>query len=173
MVELRLYAVTEAGAEQLAVPDTAADFVDLYRNLALGTYSALRTYDHNKFLDLAGHIARTKLSMELLGMPAEWDERPLLRALHQVVSDYPAQNSRVRFDVLAEPAIALGTNSRELIAVKPFVPVPPACYAEGIGVDYAPSLQRELARAKTAEFAQQRSRSCRWTRPRSLRVLDP
>lgn len=152
MSGLRLYAVTDNGAEALQVPPHAADFVDLYTDLALGTYSALRTFEHDKFLDLAGHIARTKLSMELLGIAYCWDERRLRQALHQVVSGYPAADARVRFDVLAEPAYSLGTNSRELIALKPFVPVPASFYEEGIGADFAPLLQREMARAKTARF---------------------
>jgi len=157
MSELRLYAVTDAGAEQLQVPDLATDFVDLYGDLSSATYSALRTFEHNKFLDLAGHIARTKLSMELLELPYNWNEQRFRIALHQAVSDFPAENARVRFDVLAGPAAALGTDSRELIALKAFVPVPAVYYEEGVGVDYGPTLQRELARAKTADFAQQRS----------------
>ncbi len=157
MGELRLYAVTDGGAERLEVPHMASDFIDLYADLSLGTYSALRTFEHDKFLDLAQHIARTKLSMELLGISYDLDEQRLRRALHQVVSAFPAQNSRVRFDVLAEPATALGTNSRELIALKPFTPIPASFYTQGVGAHYAPTLQRELARAKTAEFAQERS----------------
>ncbi len=153
---LRLYAVTDRGAEELKVPPQAADFVDLYTDLALGTYSALRTFDHNKFLDLGQHIARTQLSMELLGMSYQLDDQRLRRALDQVVSGYPAADARVRFDVLAKPAYSLGTNSRELIALKPFVPVPASYYEEGVGADFAPLLQREMARAKTADFAEQR-----------------
>ena len=157
MGDLRLYAVTDGGAQELEVPEMVSGFVELYTGLPLGTYSALRTFEHDKFLDLAQHIARTKLSMELLGMRYHLDEQRLRRALHQVVTAYPAENARIRFDVLAEPATLFGTDSRELIAVMPYLPVPAAYYAEGIGADYAPKLQRELARAKTAEFAQERS----------------
>ena len=157
MGDLRLYAVSENGAQRLAVPEGAADFLDLYAGLALGTYSALRTFDHNKFLHLDWHIERTKLSMALLEMSYDWDEERFRRAVHEAVSAYPAENARVRFDILAAPAIAAGSMSRELIAVKPFTPVPDSYYAEGVGVGYARNLQREMVRAKTAEFVRQRS----------------
>ena len=157
MGELRLYAVTDGGAERMVAPEQASNFADLYRYVPFGVYSALRTFEHNKFLDLADHIARTKLSMELIGMSYHLDMQRLRRALHQVVTLYPAGNARVRFDVLAEPATALGTDSHELIALMPFIAVPDRYYDEGVSVDYAPKLQRELARAKTSVFAQQRS----------------
>jgi len=157
MDDLRLYAVTDGGAEELEVSEMVSDLVQLYTGLSLGTYSALRTFEHDKFLDLAQHIVRTRLSMELLGMHYHLDEQRLRQALHQVVTAFPAENARVRFDVLAEPATLFGTDSRELIAVMPFTPVPAAYYDEGVGAEYAPKLHRELARAKTAKFAQQRS----------------
>jgi branched-subunit amino acid aminotransferase/4-amino-4-deoxychorismate lyase len=157
MGDLQLYAVTDGGARELEVPEMVSGFVELYTGLPLGTYSALRTFEHNKFLALSQHIARTILSMELLDMRYHLDEQRLRRALHQVVTAFPAENARVRFDVLAEPATLLGTDSRELIAVMPFTPIPASFYDEGIGAKYAPKLQREMARAKTAEYAQQRS----------------
>jgi branched-subunit amino acid aminotransferase/4-amino-4-deoxychorismate lyase len=157
MSDLRLYALTDQGVQRLAVPASATDFLDLYAGLKLGSYSALRTFEHNKFLHLAWHIERTKLSLALLGMPYDWDEARFRGALHEVVSDYPAANARVRFDILAEPVNSAGVVSQELIALKPFEPVPEACYEEGVGVEYARNLQREMARAKTAEFARQRS----------------
>ncbi len=158
MCTFRLYAVTEKGPQPLQVPQEATDFADLYAGLSPGVYSALRTFEHNKFLDLESHIARTKLSMELLGWQYSLDEERLRQVLHQVVTSSTSQNARVRFDVLAKPATQLGTDSRELIALMPFNPVPARYYEEGVGVDFAHSLQRELARAKTADFAQQRRR---------------
>lgn len=157
MDELRLYAVTDKGAKQLVVPDGATDFLDLYRDLALGTYSALRTFDHDKFLHLEWHIERTKRSMDLMGMSYRWDEERFRRALHEVVSAFPAQDTRVRFDLLMQEATAVGSSSRELIALKTYKAVPKRYYERGVGADYAPKLQRDLALAKTAEFAEQRS----------------
>lgn len=157
MADLRFYAVTDEGLQELRVPEGAADFPDLYEGLALGTYSALRTFAHNKFLHLDWHIARTKLSMNLMGMPYDWNEDRFCRALHEAVSINPAENTRVRFDLLQEPGLAAGTTSREVIALKPFVPVPPAYYREGVGAVCTPELRREMARAKTADFVQQRS----------------
>lgn len=158
MGDFRLYAVTEKGAQSLEAPEEATDFADLYAGLAPGVYSVLRTFEHNKFLDLEAHIARTRLSMELLGWQYALDEPRLRQVLHEVVTSFPGQNARVRFDVLAKAASQLGTDSRVLIALKPFKPVPARYYEEGVGVDFAPTLQRELARAKTADFAQQRHR---------------
>jgi branched-subunit amino acid aminotransferase/4-amino-4-deoxychorismate lyase len=158
MGNFRLYAVTEKGPQPLEVPEGTTDFAGLYAGLSPGVYSALRTFEHNKFLDLKEHVARTQLSMELLGWRYSLDEGRFRQVLHQVVTAFAGPNARVRFDVLAEPATQLGTDSRELIALMPFTPIPDRFYEEGVGVDFAPSLQRELARAKTADFAHQRRR---------------
>lgn len=158
MTDLRLFAITERGVQQLAIPEGATDFGELYHDFALGTYSALRTFDHNRFLQLDWHIARTTRSMKLLGIDYSWDDRHFKRALHGVVSTYPAPDARVRFDILAEPARMGDLVTQELIALKPFQAVPPTYYEEGVGVDYAGDLQRTMAQAKAASFVAARSR---------------
>ena len=92
--------------------------------------------------------------MALLGWHYKLDRARLCRALQEVCTTYPAPNSRVRFDVLAEPA--LGTNSRVLIALTPLTPIPDHFYEEGVAVGFAPDLWRENPLAKTADFAQKR-----------------
>jgi branched-chain amino acid aminotransferase len=93
----------------------------------------------------------------------------LLRALHAVVTaaEWPLESGpemRVRFDILAGPAEALGTTSRELIALQPFTPPPPELYETGVAVGFAPGLARERPLAKTADFAARRP-ATGWERP--------
>ena len=156
MNQLQLFAVTESGVQPLPLPEEAASFEALYDGLALGVYSALRTYDHNKFLCLAAHLARTERSMALLGWDFELDRPRLRQALHQVCTAYPWPEARVRFDVLAEPATRRGSDSRVLIALMPFRPVPQRLYEEGVEVGFAADLARKRPLAKTADFALKR-----------------
>ncbi|PID87113.1 MAG: hypothetical protein CSA11_03225 [Chloroflexi bacterium] len=156
--DVQLFAVTDSEPQRLAVPAAARRFDDLYDGLALGVYSALRTFAHEKFLYLQEHIDRTKRSMHLLGWDYQLDERQLRQTLHQVCTAYPGADMRVRFDVLAAPAHHLGSDSRVLVALMPFSPPPPALYENGVAVDYAPDLVRKRPLAKTAGFVQQRQR---------------
>jgi len=156
MAHFQLFAVEDAGPRLLPVPDGAAQFADLYRGLPLGVYDALRTFEHNKFLYLNRHLARTERSMALLGWTYRLDRARLLRALHGVVTAADWPEMRVRIDVLAAPAEALGTASRELIAIQPFAPPPPELYEQGVAVDYTRDLARANPLAKTADFAEKR-----------------
>jgi branched-chain amino acid aminotransferase len=156
MANFQLYAIEDAGPRALAVRDDAAQFIDLYRGLPLGVYDALRTFDHNKFLYLNRHLARTERSMTLLGWTYRLDRARLLRALHAVVTAAGWPEMRVRFDVLAGPAEALGTTSRELIALQPFTPPLPELYERGVAVGFAGELARAQPLAKTADFAARR-----------------
>ena len=161
MANFQLYAIEDAGPRALPVPDDAVQFIDLYRGLPLGVYDALRTFEHNKFLYLNRHLARTERSMALLGWTYRLDRARLLRALHAVVTAAEWPEMRVRIDVLAAaatagPAEALGTASRELIAIQPFTPPPAALYMEGVAVDFAVGVARNQPLAKTAEFAARR-----------------
>lgn len=159
MASFHLFAVEDAGPRALAVPPDAAQFADLYRGLPLGVYDALRTFDHNKFLYLSRHLARTERSMALLGWDYPLDRPRLLRALHDIVtgSDWPEM--RARIDILAGPAEALGTRSRELIAIQPFTPPPAALYERGVAVDFAAGVSRGQPLVKAAAFAAARPTS--------------
>lgn len=154
-----MYAVEEGGLRALPVSPDAAQFSDLYRGLPLGVYTALRTFEHNKFLYLDRHLARTVRSMTLLGWDYRLDETRLRASLHQVVTACEWPEMRVRIDVLAGPATTLGTQSRELIAVQAFSPPPPELYETGVAVDFAEGLSRERPLAKTADFAEKRPTS--------------
>lgn len=156
MSELQLFAVTPAGLQPLPVPAGAKDFTDLYHGLALGVYSIARTFAHNKFLRLDHHLARTVKSMRMLGWDYQLDELRLRQAIHTLCTAFPAPEMRVRIDVLAEPALALGADSRELIALAPFLPLPAEFYAQGVAVDFATGLKRGNPLIKTADFAEAR-----------------
>ena len=125
-------------------------------------YTALRTFEHNKFLYLNRHLARTERSMALLGWTYRLDRARLLRALHGVVTAAPWPEMRVRIDVLATPVAALPADTtavvggRELIALQPFTPPPPELYETGVAVGFAAGLARERPLAKTADFAARR-----------------
>ncbi len=156
MKTVQLFAVEQDGIRPLPVPNSVISFDQLYDGLELGVYSALRTFDHNKFLYLEHHIQRTRDSMVLLGWPDELDEARLRQGLHEACTQYPLPEARVRFDVLAAPPTQLGTNSRLLIGLMPFTPPPPELYQVGVRVDFAPDLARKNPLAKTADFAQAR-----------------
>jgi branched-chain amino acid aminotransferase len=162
MTPFQLYAIEDAGPRPLPVPPDATQFTDLYRGLPLGVYTALRTFEHNKFLYLNRHLARTERSMALLGWKYTLDRARLLRALHAVVTAAEWPEMRVRIDVLAAAATAAPMDtttvvgSRELIALQPFTPPPAALYETGVAVDFAAGLARERPLAKTADFAEKR-----------------
>ncbi|MFN2135410.1 MAG: aminotransferase class IV [Candidatus Promineifilaceae bacterium] len=158
MAANQLFAVTDDGLLELAIPERARNLTDLYDGLSLGVYSALRTFDHNKFLALEAHLDRTERSMAILGWQYRFDRARFRRALDTAVSHFPSADARVRFDILAEPARAFGTDSRELIALTPFSEEPAEYYTQGVGIDLVPSLSRFEPQAKTAEFAERRSR---------------
>ncbi|MEM7128162.1 MAG: aminotransferase class IV [Chloroflexota bacterium] len=156
MNHLQLFALEDSGPVALPLPGEATSFDNLYDGLSLGVYSSLRTFDHNKFLYLEWHLARTRKSMKLLGWDFEWDELALRDGLHTVCSAYPGDEMRVRFDVLAAPAKPLGTESSVLIGLSPFTPPPQHLYDEGVSVAFAEGLSRENPLVKDAGFTQTR-----------------
>jgi branched-chain amino acid aminotransferase len=159
MSNLQLFAVTATGLQPLPTPTDAQDFTDLYHGLKLGVYSIARTFAHNKFLRLDHHLARTVNSMRLLGWEYRLDEARLRHAIHKLCTAFPSPEMRVRIDVLAESAHALGTDSRELLALMPFTPLPADYYSHGVTLDVAAGLHRANPLIKTAAFAEARKQS--------------
>lgn len=156
MSKPQLFAVETNGPTALPVSPDATGFDAIYTGLALGVYSSLRTFQHNKFLYLEQHLARTVQSMRLSGWTYEWDETLLRRSIDQVCCAYPSDEMRVRIDVLAEPAASLGTSSRVLIGLMPFTPTPAEYYEEGVRVAFAEGLARENPLIKAAGFTEER-----------------
>ncbi|MFN8492727.1 MAG: aminotransferase class IV [Caldilineaceae bacterium] len=156
MRNLLLFAITNTGPQSLPVPPTATELADLVHGLPLGVYSAFRTFEHNKFLYLEDHLARTVRSMQMLGWDYTLDEVTLRQGLDAVCTAAPWPETRVRIDVLAEPAQALGTDSRVLLGLMPFEPLPATLYATGVTVGFTEGLARSQPLIKTAAFVEMR-----------------
>lgn len=156
MSHLQFFAVTQSGPQRLPVAADAIELADLVHGLALGVYSAMRTFEHAKFLDLADHLARTVRSMQLLGWQYELDELNLRQVLQQICINAPWPETRVRIDILAEPARTLGTDGRVLIGLMPFQPPPETLYATGVTLGLAEGITRTQPLVKTAAFAEVR-----------------
>ena len=152
MTDVQLFAVNRDGPVRLSPDVPLRSVYDLPDTLSYGVYTVLRTFEHNKFLGLTDHLDRLEQSMTLLGWSYRPDREAIRRALHEVCTSYPPPNARVRLDVLAAPAEELGTESRELITLAPFEPVPDVCYQEGVRVGVTRRLRRPQPRAKTADF---------------------
>ena len=151
LTPVQLFAVTPAGPVALPVAAGARSAHELFDGLPLGVYSALRTFQHERFLGLELHLDRTDRSLELMGWPERLDRPSLLAALDRCVRAYPGPDSFVRFDVLAAPPRALGTEERTLLALSPLVAVPEACVRDGVVVRLSP-LRRERPLIKVASF---------------------
>ena len=153
---VQLFAVTESGPLPLPIPDHVNHVNDLYDPLPVGVYTALCTFEHNKFLHLEDHLDRLDQSMKLSGWDYTLDRLTLRQCLHQVCTDYPMFNARVRLDVLVEIADMLETDSRVLIGLSPFEPLPRSLYEEGVRVGIASKLSREQPQIKKAAFVFER-----------------
>lgn len=156
---VQLFAVTPDGPQPLPVPAGASHVHDLLDGLPTGIYTALATFDHNKFLLLGAHLDRLEKSLGLMGWDYRLDQKILRRALHEVVSAYPLPNARVRLDILARPVSIHDTESRLVIALSPFNPIPGTVYRDGVTAGISRGLSRSQPRVKMADFVLQR-RSC-------------
>lgn len=168
---LELHALTATGLRRLSVEDTSGTVHDLLERLPTGVYSALRTFHHDRFLWLDKHLERTWQSMAGLGWNKALARDSVRRALHAAVRDYPLVNARVRFDILREPVTIQGVTADVFIALSPFVPVPEEYLREGVRVELAPHLRRELPRVKTTDFVRARKPLPLGTRERYEGVL--
>jgi len=164
MRDVQLFAVIESGPIPLPVPEQARHVHDLFDDLPVGVYTALATFDHNKFLLLNDHLDRLEKSMDLLDWDYRLDRLSLRRALDQVVSDYPLPNARVRIDVLSQAISVQKVRSRLLIALSPFVPIPETIYEQGVSVGTIRGLVRSQPLVKRADFVFQR-RKCFENKP--------
>ena len=154
--ELQLFAVCGGRPQRLQVDAPAGTVHDLLEALPGGVYSAMRTFQHERFLWLDEHIARTERSMAGLGWKRALDRAVLRRALHETAHAYPLADSRVRFDVLREPAELQGVRSDLFVALSPHVPVPEEFLRHGVRVEFAPHLHRDSPHIKTTEFVRRR-----------------
>lgn len=158
MADVQLFAATKGGPRSLPVPAGATTVHELFDELPDGVYTALCTFDHNKFFRLEDHLDRLERSMSLLGWNYQLDRLMLRSVLHKVCTAYPRDNARIRIDVLSEPAGLLSSDSRLLVALAPFEPIPERFYEEGVRVAIARDLMRLQPEAKKTEFVSQRRR---------------
>ncbi len=156
MDSIQLYAVTDNGPLSLPLAHNVGSVHRIFDELPSGVYTALCTFQHNKFLDLEGHIERLERSCDLMGWSYQLDKLNLLRSLHKVCTEYLLPDARILIDVLAEPALELGTKSRLLIALGPFEPIPDTVYSNGVQVGITTELNRQQPLVKKAEFVLQR-----------------
>jgi branched-subunit amino acid aminotransferase/4-amino-4-deoxychorismate lyase len=152
---VQLFAVTAQGPVPLRTPPGATSAHELFDELDLGVYSALRTFEHARFLGLEHHFERTDRSLALLGWPERLARELLARAIDATVRIFPAEEAFVRFDLLAAPARALGSEERTLLALAPLVPVSPALLETGVTVRLS-TLARPTPLIKTARFVLER-----------------
>lgn len=153
--DLLVFAATDAGLARLEPAPGARGLHDALDHLPSGVYSALRTYEHDRFLWLDAHILRTQRSMAAVGIAAI-DEGVLRRAIHEAASAAPWPESRLRFDVLPEPIPDVPDASRIALVVAPFHPVPESFLRDGVGVALTRELRRSTPRVKTSEFIRRR-----------------
>lgn len=153
MADVQLFSVTDAGAQEIETPEPLSSLYDLPDAFPLGVYTAMRTYDHYKFLQLSDHLRRLEQSMAVLDWRYELDERAIRRALHQVCVAYEHPDARVRIDVLEQAPGPPYGDGRVTVALAPFEPQPAAVYERGVRLALAPALRRRYPQAKTADFA--------------------
>jgi branched-chain amino acid aminotransferase len=89
-----------------------------------------------------------------MGWDYPLDTQLLRQVIHQVCTAYPQPDSRVRLDVLAQPAPALpgSKTSRLTVALSPFPPYPPQIYTQGVEVGLVDRLRRNQPMIKDARF---------------------
>ena len=64
-----------------------------------GAYTTFRTYQHAKTLPLHEHFHRLEETASLARVPVQLDVTAIRRALHEIVNNYPADESRLRITV--------------------------------------------------------------------------
>ena len=154
-IALKLYALEADGPRELPVAPGIHELHELFDELPLGIYEAMRTFRHDRFLGLEEHLERARASIAAAGLE-ELDEEALRAALHRIVSHYPAEESRLRFDVLRASASQLGTQSRVLVAIGPFHAPSEAVMRAGVRVGITDAMQRREPLVKSAGWVLER-----------------
>lgn len=151
----RLYAADASGAQRLDFHPslgTASRVIDL---VAPGVYEGLRTFQHTRFFGLRSHIERLERSIAGFPAPLDYSRDRFLAALdaaaRDAAEDYDRE-ARIRIDVAAAPAAALGTDSNILIATSPYPGVPDHVVENGAYLRTACGLTRPYPAVKTSNF---------------------
>jgi branched-subunit amino acid aminotransferase/4-amino-4-deoxychorismate lyase len=170
--EPRLYAVHGGDLTRLPVPPGARDLHDLFHDLGAvnGIYSALRTYQGNRFVRLPEHIARCQRCVEAAGWKTRFAFGGLARALHEAVTGPESkanttEDVRVRFDLFERPIEIQGTTTQVLLGLAPHQPISAEILRDGVQLDFAPQgLGRPVPLIKFTEWVSAR-RVCQTKSP--------
>ncbi len=120
-----------------------------------GVYEGLRTFERTRFFGLRTHLSRLRESAAQFKRELSYDEDTLVRALEiaarEATGAFDAE-ARLRVDVTAETANALGIESNVLIAASAYHGVPAHIREQGAKVRTAPGLRRPDPGVKTSDF---------------------
>ncbi len=133
-----------------------ADIHDVFDDLPLGVYSALRSHGCGRFLGLELHLDRTERSMRRARLGDRLDRAELRRAIAAACADFPVDDVRVRFDVLAAPIVVASLETQQVLCIAAHRPVPGRFLREGVRVEVAHGLLREDPITKRARFVIER-----------------
>jgi len=143
------------GAVELSFPAAFGSASRAIDAIPAGVYEGLRTFGGNRFFGLRTHLERLRESAAGFARPLQYDEQHLVRTLDSAARQAAAAfdgEARLRVDVTAEPATALGSDSCVLIAATPFRGVPEALRTQGAHLQLAPGLRRPDPAVKTSNF---------------------
>lgn len=153
--EHQLFAVHDGELEPLPLPPGLQDPGRVHDGLPLGVYEAARTFDHVGFVGLRAHLDRMERSIVLAGIQGPLDRRGLCLGLDRVAEQFPAADSKLRFDLLAGPATALGSSRRVIIQATELQLPPPEVYSHGVRSQLS-ELQRRRPEVKEAQWVVER-----------------
>ncbi|MGB0330243.1 MAG: aminotransferase class IV [Planctomycetota bacterium] len=153
--EQLLFYGDSAGAHVHAFPaafGTASRALDV---VSPGVYEGLRTFERTRFFGLRTHLARLRESAARFKTELLYDEEALVRAVDiaaREATEAFQSEARLRLDVAADTAAALGIDSNILIAASAYHGVPEHIRREGATVRTAPGLRRPDPGVKTSDF---------------------
>ncbi len=160
MSELQLYAVHSGDLTKLSIPRSVSDLHEVFdaAEEAQGIYSALRTYHHDKFLDLNAHLDRCRRCVEGAGWTTSFALDSLAQAIGRAVDAWPGSDDlRLRFDLLQRPVKVCGVTTQVLLGISEHQPVSPRVMEEGARLALAPAdLKRPKPTIKFTDWVRAR-----------------
>ncbi|MEM7306101.1 MAG: aminotransferase class IV [Planctomycetota bacterium] len=154
MIEgMELFAALPDETRRLEAPAGVTDLHQL--DLPDGIYEGMRTFADNRFLYLERHLSRAQRSAMDLGWSEPVDEQLLRRGLHEAATAFPG-DERLRLDIFEHPTTVLGVETRVLLALAPYRPVPAELMERGARVGIAHGLGRMTPHIKRNEWIARR-----------------
>lgn len=151
----RLYGATERGAALLDLHPALGSASRAIDMVPPGVYEGLRTFGRTKFFGLRSHLERLERSIAGYRQPLRYDRSAFVDALAAAARDATEafdSEARIRIDVAAGPAAALGTEANVLIAATPYRGLPAHVVEEGAYLHTACGLARPDPDVKTSDF---------------------